>query len=292
VQSKFAVGAGSITITGYVSRSDVYANLKAYLGAGWVAGQYWTEVYSGESTTVYRLYKGSELIFSKTAADWKYTGFPIAVYNDNIIAIMIFGDAENALSTYDVIAGSYNDYVVAYTGADVISNPTWDYAGSDGKRLVGVPPVIDDLVGKTYTDVIVTGDATVPGDTTVPGTTTGEYTGVLDSILSKISSIADALTTGLIGDISSVQFPQVPSITNKFPFSLPWDFARMIGLLYASPECPHINMSIGPPFNSVIDIDLSQILPDTIMSKVRLLELIAFGLGLVLVTRRLLGGAE
>lgn len=140
-----------------------------------------------------------------------------------------------------------------------------------------------DVVGKDIVDE----EANLPLDVG-----TKDQVGLLQEILLKVNSIANTLTSGLIGDLSSIHFPEVPSITDKFPFSLPWDFARLIGLLYANPECPRISADLGYPFDSHIDIDLSVILPEEIMSKVRLIELIAFAVALVILTRRLLGGAE
>lgn len=281
VQSKFVVGESSILVANQ-SGNRVYS--------GTDGGYYYTYYEVGSDGyvrwgVIWSLTSSTEAYNFGLASKYNVSSNVLYVSNGKVRWYTTY-TLNGTLYTIDSEVGTYVAPSVSYTGADVLSNPTWDFANSEGKRLVGVPPVLGDLAGKTYSDVII-GDTSVPGDTTVPGETT-----VLDSILSKISSIADALTTGIIGDISSVQFPSIPSITTKFPFSLPWDFARMIGLMYSSPECPRINMSLGPPFNAQLDIDLAQILPESLMSKYRLLELIAFGLGLVLVTRRLLGGAE
>lgn len=82
------------------------------------------------------------------------------------------------------------------------------------------------------------------------------------------------------GDIS---LPKL--IISKFPFCIPFDVARLIGLLEADPKTPifHVPLKVGTILNEEIVLDLSQW--DNAVRIIRWGELIAFVAGLVLVTR-------
>jgi len=128
----------------------------------------------------------------------------------------------------------------------------------------------------------------------VPGTGAGTISHPVTNIFQTVLQpqlIADAISNEFVGDFSKVHMPSIP-VTTKFPFSLPWDVARIVSLLYADPVCPRVTAYLPEPFKSYIDIDLSRVLPGDLMQKVRAFELLAFALGLILLTRRLLGGAE
>ena len=82
------------------------------------------------------------------------------------------------------------------------------------------------------------------------------------------------------GDIS---LPKL--IISKFPFCIPFDVARLIGLLEADPKTPifHVPLKVGTILNGEIVLDLSQW--DNAVRIIRWGELIVFVAGLVLVTR-------
>lgn len=82
------------------------------------------------------------------------------------------------------------------------------------------------------------------------------------------------------GDIS---LPKL--IISKFPFCIPFDVARLIGLLEADPKTPifHVPLKVGTILNEEIVLDLSQW--DNAVRIIRWGELIVFVAGLVLVTR-------
>lgn len=273
VQSRFATGQRYVPWpAGYYTYVDI-------VGHTWGIATYGTEWWLTENGR-YMFWVGDMSTFSQVA-------FYVAPGAD--VAIYRYRTSTGVWEFDGNISGTVGN--ISYTGADVLTNPAWDFGGGTDGRRVAVPPVIDGVVGKTYQDVIIPGNTTIPD--TPPDTTVGDYTGVLGYILGKVSAIADAFTTGLIGDMSSVHFPSIPSVTSKFPFSLPWDLSTLFGMLYASPQCPQVSGVLGGPFgNAPIQIDVSKILPDDVMQKVRLLELLGFAVGLVLITRRLLGGAE
>jgi len=107
-------------------------------------------------------------------------------------------------------------------------------------------------------------------------------------------SSTGALTTdiantaeGDVLDFSKLKFAAT-LFTNKFPFSLPWDLKNMVTSFGAgSTAAPQIPIGIG---NISDNIDMSRF--DSLAAAVRVLELFAFGVGLLFGTRKLLGGAS
>lgn len=80
-------------------------------------------------------------------------------------------------------------------------------------------------------------------------------------------------------------------ITRRWPFSLPWDIAYLLGLVCADPVVPVWEFQL-PEFmgeNNKIQLDLGQY--ESIMKVVRWFEVFGFAWGLVMVVRRLYGGS-
>lgn len=90
----------------------------------------------------------------------------------------------------------------------------------------------------------------------------------------------DSVNWPSAGDIS---LPKL--IISKFPFCIPFDVARLIGLLEADPKTPifHVPLKVGTILDEEIVLDLSQW--DNAVRIIRWGELIVFVAGLVLVTR-------
>lgn len=129
---------------------------------------------------------------------------------------------------------------------------------------------------------------------TIVNTMTQTIPNLVQSIMEGVESIANLLTEGLIGDIGSITIPEIDvSLDSKFPFSLPWDVARLVGIMNAEPKPPIFEAVLGGPFrNASLRIDVSEIFEEGFMQKVRYLELIAFCIGLAIITPRLIGGAK
>ena len=91
---------------------------------------------------------------------------------------------------------------------------------------------------------------------------------------------SDSVNWPSAGDIS---LPKL--IISKFPFCIPFDVARLIGLLEADPKTPifHVPLKVGTILNEEIVLNLSQW--DNAVRIIRWGELIVFVAGLVLVTR-------
>lgn len=105
-------------------------------------------------------------------------------------------------------------------------------------------------------------------------------TGVLTTDIANTKT-GDAL------DFSKLQFA-ASLFTTKFPFSLPWDLQNMITTFGSgTTDAPVLPIGIG---NISTNIDFSKF--NSLAAAVRVLELFAFGVGLMFGTRKLLGGAS
>lgn len=145
-------------------------------------------------------------------------------------------------------------------------------------------------------DDVLEGDppADGPGEVVPPDGILGYLASLLAALLAIPQSIADSITstftTNKSGD--TIDFTKLKFaanlFTNKFPFSLPWDLQSMVNTFGSgSTNAPVIPIGIG---NVTTEIDMSRF--NTIAAAVRVLELFAFGVGLLFGTRKLLGGAS
>lgn len=136
---------------------------------------------------------------------------------------------------------------------------------------------------------------------------TGVIGNYLEYVTTKAASTSD--TTSIIDSITGVKttiqkffdFNQTinmeplkiagQELTNKFPFSLPWDMLRSIQAIEVTGSQPDLNIVVpntnilkGMSFN--VDLSMFQ----DIINVTRKFEIIIFDIGLILLTRRLLGG--
>lgn len=216
----------------------------------------------------------------------------------------------------DVVT-STERYFSSFLGANNVSNvavvkgfydiavPTPDLAYPSDNYLVRMPdiPSVDTATGEvTYPDSIpYTKDAVaapypigddgvkvpdIPFDIPVDQTSGKpmDDTGTDTDTPSKPGEGTDT-------DKPSVNWPSAGDISlpkliiSKFPFCIPFDVARLIGLLEADPKPPifHVPLKVGTILNEEIVLDLSQW--DNAVRIIRWGELIVFVAGLVLVTR-------
>lgn len=216
----------------------------------------------------------------------------------------------------DVVT-STERYFSSFLGANNVSNvavvkgfydiavPTHDLAYPSDNYLVRMPdiPSVDTATGEvTYPDSIpYTKDAVaapypigddgvkvpdIPFDIPVDQTSGKpmDDTGTDTDTPSKPGEGTDT-------DKPSVNWPSAGDISlpkliiSKFPFCIPFDVARLIGLLEADPKTPifHVPLKVGTILNDEIVLDLSQW--DNAVRIIRWGELIVFVAGLVLVTR-------
>lgn len=212
----------------------------------------------------------------------------------------------NAFDDYDEFAPYVRDDVFALSTTAPVSIPcTGDLAYPSDNSLVKLPdiPSVDVDTGEvTYPDNIAyTKDAVaapypigddgvkvpdIPFDIPVDQTSGKpmDDTGTDTDNPSKPGEGTDT-------DKPSVNWPSAGDISlpkliiSKFPFCIPFDVARLIGLLEADPKTPifHVPLKVGTILNEEIVLDLSQW--DNAVRIIRWGELIAFVAGLVLVTR-------
>lgn len=78
-------------------------------------------------------------------------------------------------------------------------------------------------------------------------------------------------------------------VSTRFPFSLPWDLYRVLSLFAAEPERPHIRIDenyMGMPFRFEVDFSFL----DPYMPFFRGVIVVGFCVGLILITRKIMGG--
>ena len=77
-------------------------------------------------------------------------------------------------------------------------------------------------------------------------------------------------------------------LTEKFPFSLPWDLMRGVQSMEANQWDRKIRVVIGDEFWPNFEIDLTMF--DRLARISRVIMLVIFDLGLIFATRKLMGG--
>lgn len=144
-------------------------------------------------------------------------------------------------------------------------------------------PIIDSL---PVPDVVLDEDGVIV-DVEVPDIPDNipdikEQTGLLAAIHSFLMSIFE-IPENIDLDFSPLQNL---ALKDKFPFSLPWDLQRVVGMLVAPGVAPRWELPIK---GETLVIDLSQF--DSLANISRNFLSIIFVVGLIIVTRRFVGGA-
>lgn len=213
-----------------------------------------------------------------------------------------------AFDDYEEFAPYVRDDVFALSTTAPVSIPcSGDLAYPSDNSLVKLPdiPSVDTATGEvTYPDSIAyTKDAVaapypigddgvkvpdIPFDIPVDQTS-GKPMDDTGTDTDNPSKPGEGTDTDKPGD--SVNWPSAGDISlpkliiSKFPFCIPFDVARLIGLLEADPKTPifHVPLKVGTILNEEIVLDLTQW--DNAVRIIRWGELIVFVAGLVLVTR-------
>jgi hypothetical protein len=140
-------------------------------------------------------------------------------------------------------------------------------------------------ISGAITDAI-TGVRTAVGD--IATTVTGAISVALTDVVTGVKAITDTTTPANFEPLKVAW----NTFTNKFPFSLPWDILHSFSSLsMANSFNPVINIGVADTtllrgFN--FNIDLTKFVG--LLTIVRVIELLLFDIGLVMVTRRILGG--
>lgn len=107
------------------------------------------------------------------------------------------------------------------------------------------------------------------------------WDGVFGSLVDVLPSAGGELVGG-VGD-------SIGELSGTFPFSIPWDLARLYQSLVVEPVTPVFTFPLADPISGAdmsIDVDLSPF--DDGMAMIRTIEFLAFSAGLMLYTARLL----
>lgn len=156
-----------------------------------------------------------------------------------------------------------NDYIGGLSGAIGSQDGTADVNITDSQGVVSAETMTIDQTTDITAETETTSDAVNQGElisTATPSTELADYT--ID-------------------------------LRNYFPFCIPWNLYDMITLLVADPVAPHVQYPfvIEPlNVNYTIDLDFSQF--DSVAAVLRTMELLAAGIGLALMTKRLIQGGD
>lgn len=213
----------------------------------------------------------------------------------------IIGGAEVGTANRDIPKGPNGNRPVGFP---------WPVVGATGVSLT-LDQILDYLLGKGSTDVINGGQGLgeTPQTPTDPLNPPVGYpdtdVGWLQNIWGQLVAVKTGVLT-LSKTVSDFIAPPVAvsvnleplkltgvALTNVFPFSLPWDLARSMNPFYTTSSFEPI-LSLGPFDMPGVGactwaINLSNWSPA--ITLVRAMELLFFDIGLVLLTRKLMGGA-
>lgn len=163
------------------------------------------------------------------------------------------------------VPGNTSD-LIGRLPSDVTSNPTYDLPVGGVVTVPSVDnPSIDVDNSISFPNVGDIPDVDVP-DVDVPGQ---------DTIVPSFPSFGDSL------DFSPMY---LTNVTEKFPFSLPWDIGRLIQKFDVEPIAPIFDV---PIVSETITLDLTEF--SELASIVRFFVLICFILSLIFISTKLLG---
>lgn len=207
---------------------------------------------------------------------------------------MIDGKYDEIISELGDIGGSVDDVNATmnswlkkiYTKVDailaVVQNPT---------KILDLISVKADMLGTKIQGVIdAVKDIDISGGGGV-GSAVGSALGTLfGNILDKIIGGGEEAVTDAVQELATTFAPMVDVSKTKFPFSIPWDFQKIILLLAAEPEVPILKIPFSLPnygFKQDIDIDLT---PFENISKItRAFFTVMFVISLMNITIKLMG---
>lgn len=113
----------------------------------------------------------------------------------------------------------------------------------------------------------------------------GEAVGQLEGINEGVGSISEALEVPTTSEAPAFKF----DLTTLFPFCIPFDIYRFVTMFSASPVAPHVQIPFNIPavgLQYTFDLDFSSF--DSVASVLRSVELIAFCVGLAILTSKVI----
>lgn len=114
---------------------------------------------------------------------------------------------------------------------------------------------------------------------------------VVDHVTDRViddTGVTDIPIADVVVDTTAIDDYTIPGLQTLFPFCLPFDLIDFLNILSAPPEAPHFQIPIRYPTGSgwmeyLVDIDLSAF--DSVAMILRNMELLAFIVGLIILTR-------
>ena len=229
----------------------------------------------------------------------------------------------NMFILYDTLSeryylANYNDngtvtttgYLSDFSLSHITGTLNWDNVESkkenDKSIALPIPGNLGQLVGQGSADfwdntdnLVGTGDITVPNvdnpsiDLDVDDTISFPTVGDVPDVDVPDVDVPDVDVPG--NDIVVPSFPNfgdsldfspmyLTNVTEKFPFSLPWDIGRLIQRFDVDPVAPVFDISI---FSETITLDLTEF--DELAAIVKFFVLIGFILSLIFISTKLLG---
>lgn len=239
------------------------------------------------------------------------------IVNDEVIFTydgeLVFKNVSVTYAEGIIVTGEYYSGT-AYEGVDYeVDTPYLEQLERLENRLIEIDGTLEDLLGKRASDIPLSESISVPFNPPVEETEVGWLSSIfnavksmyntLTNVLTKVTQIANVLggqlSAAFLGDMSSIkanigEFSSIGEIiTNKFPFSLPFDLIDSVKAMNEySGEAPSwsVNTYIaGIPVNFDIKIPSSF---ESMVIYIRWAMLTIFDLGLIYGCYRLFGGAS
>lgn len=315
------VGGHNIPLYGYVSSlmsqdgwkefsENVLVSVRATLG--------WLNLseYTGPTVSVVPGYVVEE--FNRMREDIYSSAFPLVSANEIYYPLNdIYPYAEDLGKDYPL---EWNSDLEAFV---LPQNPSVPYNGNIGWYIPAPTTYVDvndnvrvgfPSADGTITDAL-TGQkvGTGAGAEPIPGDGVDVPSGFFDAVLqgisslvagigniaNSVSSLVGVFTTGLVGDVSAIQWQKLRDVgydlTVKFPFSIPWDIGRAFDAIFGGisgtgpPVWEYKLDFLGRQYAFAISI------PDYLMNWFPILRsfiLVLFDVGIILSIRQWLGGAS
>lgn len=227
-------------------------------------------------------------------------------FSDSVVGFYGYHSSKGANTVslkYGVNINIFTAYLEYFSSA-LVYNPTGSFDWSknidtnlenDGSVSVYVPGNLGDLTGVGSNDVIYNPSKNPPYDLPIGGVI--DIPIVDNPSISIDNSVSIPGDTVLDPDLPGTDFPSFPSfgdsldfspmyltgVTEKFPFSLPWDLGRLLDKFDVEPKAPIFEV---PIISETIELDL------TIFNEwagiIRFFVLIGFILSLIFISTKLM----
>ena len=287
IQSLINVIESAASYSGLGYSPSYYVNL--HMSDSVALGDYFKIFYSG--TSILTIFRSSPDYYT---VEGKNIGDFIRVY-DNVINLRIrFYNTSSTNKRLYIYGYSNNAYIELTTINNYLQGQlTWqDYGLAEdfisGDVDNGSETVSYDLTGSISTDVLDEGQiiGSIPSVITDVGQAvnlTAEK--VLSANVGILSLLQSIFTVNGSIDFSPIK-TAVMNITEKFPFSLPWDFKRALLSFSSSASSGKIPISFSSPATGNVSFNIDLSIFDPVLNVVKKFEAFLYAVGLIYVTNK------